>query len=76
MGVYEHFIRKMVRIKRLELPRLSAPDPKSGVSTNFTISAHKIYLRSPASTYSRVVRPTRFERVTYALEGRCSIQLS
>ena len=30
----------MVRIKRLELPRLSAPDPKSGVSTNFTISAH------------------------------------
>ena len=30
----------MVRIKRLELPCLSAPDPKSGVSTNFTISAH------------------------------------
>jgi len=23
-----------------------------------------------------VVLPTRFERVTYALEGRCSIQLS
>ena len=67
----------MVRIRRLELPCLAAPDPKSGVSTNFTISAHKVYdLRSPASTYSRVVRPTRFERVTYALEGRCSIQLS
>lgn len=29
----------MVRIKRLELLCLAAPDPKSGVSTNFTISA-------------------------------------
>ena len=30
----------MVRIRRLELPYLAVPDPKSGVSTNFTISAH------------------------------------
>ena len=29
----------MVRIKRLELLRLTAPDPKSGVSANSTISA-------------------------------------
>ena len=28
-----------VRIKGLEPPRLSAPDPKSGVATNYTISA-------------------------------------
>ena len=32
--------KRMVRIKRLELSCLAAPDPKSGVSTNFTISAH------------------------------------
>ena len=29
----------MVRVKRLELLSLAAPDPKSGVSTNFTIPA-------------------------------------
>ena len=42
-----------------------APAPKAGVSTNFTTSAYK-----------KVVLPARFERATYALEGRCSIQLS
>jgi hypothetical protein len=29
----------LVRVERLELPRLAAPEPKSGVSTNFTIPA-------------------------------------
>ena len=29
----------MVRVERLELPRLAAPEPKSGVSTNFTTPA-------------------------------------
>lgn len=29
----------MVRMEGLEPPRLSAPEPKSGVSTNFTTSA-------------------------------------
>ena len=29
----------MVRMGRLELPNLAAPEPKSGVSTNFTTSA-------------------------------------
>ncbi len=29
----------MVRMERLELSRLSAPEPKSGVYTNFTTSA-------------------------------------
>jgi hypothetical protein len=29
----------MVRMRRLELPHREAPDPKSGVSTNFTTSA-------------------------------------
>ncbi|CCF19316.1 protein of unknown function [Pseudorhizobium banfieldiae] len=28
-----------MRVERLELPRLAAPEPKSGVSTNFTIPA-------------------------------------
>ena len=57
----------MVRMKRLELPCLAAPDPKSGVSTNFTTSAHN---------NNKVVRPSGFEPETYGLEGRCSIQLS
>ena len=30
-----------VRMKGLEPPRLSAPDPKSGVATNYTTSAVK-----------------------------------
>ena len=32
----------VVRIKRLELLHLSAPEPKSGASTNFAISAFSI----------------------------------
>jgi hypothetical protein len=32
-------IIKVVRMRRLELPHREAPDPKSGVSTNFTTSA-------------------------------------
>ena len=31
----------MVRMKGLEPPRLAAPDPKSGVATNYTTSAVK-----------------------------------
>ena len=52
-------------MKGLEPSRPEAPAPKAGVSTNFTTSAYK-----------KVVLPARFERATYALEGRCSIQLS
>ena len=54
----------MVRMRGLEPPRLAAPDPKSGVYTNFTTSAKKM------------VRPSGFEPEAYGLEGRCSIQLS
>ncbi len=32
-------LKKMVRTERLELSHLTAPEPKSGVSTNFTTSA-------------------------------------
>ncbi len=32
---------QVVRVERLELPRLAAPEPKSGVSTNFTIPARE-----------------------------------
>ena len=56
---------RMVRMKGLEPSRLATLDPKSSVYTNFTTSAIII-----------MVPPTRFERVAYALEGRCSIQLS
>ncbi len=30
---------RIVRMKGLEPPRLTAPDPKSGVATNYTTSA-------------------------------------
>ena len=47
-----------------------APDPKSGVSANFTTSANKF------DKLNKVVRPRGFEPLAYGLEGRCSIQLS
>ena len=34
----------MVRMERLELSRLAAPEPKSGVYTNFTTSACICYV--------------------------------
>ncbi len=52
-------------MRGLEPPRCEAPDPKSGVSANFTTSAT-----------IRMVRPSGFEPETYGLEGCCSIQLS
>ena len=33
--------KEMVRLEGLEPPRLSTPEPKSGVSTNFTTAAAK-----------------------------------
>ena len=56
-------------MRGLEPPRRKAPDPKSGVYTNFTTSAQ--YL-----SWKQVVHPSGFEPETLALEGRCSIQLS
>ena len=66
----------MVRTRGLEPPHLAAPDPKSGVSTNFTTSAWDRCLLSSLTNSFKVVRPKGFEPLTYALEGRCSIQLS
>lgn len=34
-------LKKMVRMRGLEPPRRGAPDPKSGVSANFTTSAQQ-----------------------------------
>ena len=39
----------MVREERLELSHLAAPEPKSGVSTNFTIPASNILRVYPNS---------------------------
>ena len=36
---FKRFNYLMVRMRGLEPPRLAAPDPKSGVYTNFTTSA-------------------------------------
>ena len=60
----------MVRTRGLEPPHRKAPDPKSGVSANFTTSANKF------AKLNKVVRPRGFEPLAYGLEGRCSIQLS
>ena len=72
-------------MRGLEPPHREAPDPKSGVSTNFTTSAtisvlkktkKKIQLIGTTKILIKMARLTRFERVTDALEGHCSIQLS
>ncbi len=34
-----YFLLNFVRMKGLEPPRLSAPDPKSGAATNYATSA-------------------------------------
>ncbi len=36
---YFRRLTMVVRLKGLEPPRLSAPDPKSGVATNYTTAA-------------------------------------
>ena len=41
---YMFYIIIMVRTERLELSHLSAPEPKSGASTNFATSAGKAAL--------------------------------
>ena len=41
----ELFSQNYVRMKGLEPPRLTAPDPKSGVATNYTTSADFIFLK-------------------------------
>ena len=58
-------------MRGLEPPHLAAPDPKSGVYTNFTTSAHVVEYNN-----KKLVRPSGFEPETDALEGHCSIQLS
>ena len=56
--------KEMVRMRRLELPRREAPDPKSGVSTNFTTSAHnndKRSLNLPKTKFSTIVKASVIE---------------
>ena len=42
----------MVRVKGLEPPRIAAPDPKSGVSTNSTTLALKLLRYDTCQTLS------------------------
>ena len=54
----------LVRVERLELPRLAAPEPKSGVSTNFTIPAFRKPPRLiSAADGERKARPRRVQGV-------------
>ena len=41
LKVLKWSLEKMVRMRGLEPPRRGAPDPKSGVSANFTTSAQQ-----------------------------------
>ena len=43
---------KMVRVKGLEPPRIAAPDPKSGVSTNSTTLAMNLLRYDTCQTLS------------------------
>lgn len=43
----------MVRMERLELSRLAAPEPKSGVYTNFTTSAQHFCPKCQVATQNR-----------------------
>ena len=36
-------LKQIVRMKGLEPPRLTAPDPKSGAAANYATSAARIY---------------------------------
>ena len=58
----------MVREERLELSHLAAPEPKSGVSTNFTIPASKCtkIVYSTALDFSLI---NHFNRVKYGSNG-------
>ena len=41
LKVLKWSLKKIVRMRGLEPPRRGAPDPKSGVSANFTTSAQQ-----------------------------------
>ena len=43
---------KMVRMEGLEPPRLAAPEPKSGASTNFATPAHRWRIAAASSRVS------------------------
>jgi hypothetical protein len=46
----------MVRVKGLEPPRLSPPEPKSGVSTNSTTPAQQSeYLKQPKKNSKKIM---------------------
>ncbi len=55
----------MVRVERLELTHLAAPEPKSGASTNFATPA--MYTSGKSITLILMVATTGFEPVTPSL---------
>ena len=46
----------MVRVEGLEPPRLAAPEPKSGASTNFATPAFKKYIVFLKTVIKRILR--------------------
>ena len=57
----------MVREERLELSHLAAPEPKSGVSTNFTIPAQLFMFYILNSPKEKMVAMAGLEPATPAL---------
>ena len=66
----------MVRIKRLELLRLAAPEPKSGVSANSTISACGHNLRLQGVQHKKINKSSKKRIILTVkrstLSGACS----
>ncbi len=56
LPAFANRLRELVRVERLELPRLAAPEPKSGVSTNFTIPAPQNRVENPLAEAFRSAR--------------------
>ena len=58
----------MVQTERLELSHRKAPDPKSGVSTNFTTSARLVLSKYYIFFYLNQVKLTALLKLLYSLQ--------
>jgi hypothetical protein len=65
-SLVEALVFRIVRMKGLEPPRLTAPDPKSGSATNYDTSA---FLKSPAKVFIFCFLGNRCEKKHKYLEN-------